>query len=136
MRNVCEHGNNAGPLEHHVSWSWILIVKLLSRNLCKVTKLRRGTDFPSTEASSFSPRQEISCILWNQDFLYSFWKVQPLLHILSYMNPIHALLHFRPILILSSTLRPGVPAICFLKVFPTKPSVFFRLLITRVSHSA
>ena len=85
---------------------------------------------PSREANRFSASQEIPRILWNPKVHYRTNKSPPPTHILSHIDPVHALtshfLEIHPSDILPST--PGSSNYLFPSGFPTKslytPHVF------------
>ena len=74
---------------------------------------------PSWEANRFSASQEIPRILWDLKVRYRIHKCPPPVPILSQSTPPHPT-SWRPILILSSHLRLGLPSDLFPSGFPTK----------------
>ena len=76
----------------------------------------------SWEANRFSASQNIPRILWNPKRNYPIQKCPPLVLILNQIDPVHAShpTSGRPILILSSHLRLGLPSGLFPSGFPTK----------------
>ena len=76
---------------------------------------------PSWEASRFSARQDITRVLWNPKVHYFIRKCPPPVPILSQSIPPHPTC-WRPILILSSHLRLGLPSGLFPSGVPTKAS--------------
>ena len=77
----------------------------------------------SWEANRFSASQEIPHILWNPKVHYHIHNCQPHVPILSQFDPVHTPPHptpWKPILILSSHLRLGLPSGIFPSGFPTK----------------
>ena len=78
---------------------------------------------PSWKANPFSASQEISRILWNLIVYYHIHKCLPPVPILSQIDPGHTHTHttsLRPVLILTSHLRLGLPSGHFPSGFPTK----------------
>ena len=67
---------------------------------------------PSSEANRFSASQEIPHILWNPKIHYRIHNSPPFAPNLSHFNRVHAShpIYWRPILVLSSHLRRGLPS--------------------------
>jgi hypothetical protein len=76
----------------------------------------------SWKADRSSASQEIPRILWNLKICYRIHKCPPLVLTMSQIKPVHALhpTSWRPILILSSPLRLGLPSGLFTSGFHTK----------------
>jgi hypothetical protein len=101
--------------------------------------------FISMGRSSFwtvsSTGPEIPCTLWNPKVYYRVHSNPPLIPILSEINPVHTThsISWRPVLILSSHLRLGLPADLVPSPFPIKPLysnvLLYTCLMSRPSHS-
>ena len=94
---------------------------------------------PSWEANWFSTSQEISHILCKPNVLYRFHKCPPHASILSQINlsmPLPQPTSWRPIFILSSHLRLGLPSGLFPSGFSTKILQAYPLSPTRATCPA
>jgi hypothetical protein len=79
--------------KHNIHWNGEIFCQV-SAYTCTVLMANSMELKPSWEANSCSATQEIPSILWNRKYLYHVHNSQPLILIVSQINPLHALPYY------------------------------------------
>jgi len=84
--------------------------------------------YHSWEANSSSASRETTAVIWNSNVYCRFHNSPPLVHILSHINPVHAIPScFSKICFKSYHIRLGFPSDFFLQVSPAKSGIHFSI---------